>query len=435
MRKKLIKEEINKILLMMNYDSSKSLTEQTTPYGVCGGNNNVSNPIVEITKFVNASTQKPPFIGVEFNFKIFFGSTVSATDVYASTLNQLKEQIKDKIKKVEGLAENQWDLDKLNNFRLTKVVGSASNYYNQALQPTVDNNGNPLDVNQDPYSSLPFTGRSYDNNFSFAEQRLGSFTNFLNTMSVESSVDNANITTVITDTGGCTDETRNISTYPNPGQYLEVVGMTNVVKKLPVAEKSCVSNLQIIVGYFDSPTNVNGIEMPKNNKGHKCNHAIFDIFLNKKKIGTSNMNNDEGLGGIFLKTFEDGQRPFKGYIQNTDIGTDGANQKYTPPTSVGGTVYTQISVPKQILDGLETAGSDILLSMKATPNQYFDDTPNLGKTVHGDAPTVCIYTNEDDGSKRIIYLSNNPFGSIGKTNRISKDEDVNLTYFNPCKTL
>lgn len=430
MRKKLIKEEINKMLLMMNYDSSKSLSEQTTSYGVCGGNNNIDNPMVNITKFANASTQKEPFVGVVFNFKIFFGSTVSATDVYNSTLNQLKEQIKSKIE-ADGLDPNEWDLDKLSNFTLTKVVGSASNYLNGPLQPTVDNNGNPLDVSQDPYSSLPSTGRNYDNNFSFAQGRLNDFINFLNVMSVESSVDNANITTVITDTGGCTDETRNIDSYPNPGQYLEVLGTVKVSKILPVLEKSCVSNLQIIVGYFDSPTKVNGIEMPKSSSEHKCNHAIFDIFLNNKKIGTSNMNNDEGLMGRFLKTFKDGQQ---GYIRNTDIGADGPNQKYTPPTSVGGTVYTQISVPEQILEELGSAGSDILLSMKATPNQYFDNTPSLGKTVHGDAPTVCIYTNEDDGSKRIIYLSNNPFGSTGETaGRISKNEEVNLTYFNPCK--
>jgi hypothetical protein len=404
MRKKLIKEEINKMLLMMNYDSSKSLTEQTTLYGVCNGNNNIRNPIVEITKFINASTQEKPFVGIAFNFKIFFGSTVSATDVYNSTLNQLKEQIKSKIE-ADGLDPNQWDLDKLSNFRLTKVVGSASNYLNGPLQPTVDNNGNPLDVSQDPYSSLPSTGRNYDNNFSFAQGRLNDFINFLNGMSVESSVDNANITTVITDTGGCTDETRNISTYPNPGQYLEVSGRVNVIRKKPVVPGQvidCIEGLRIMVGYFKTAENIPNIgQVKSNSKSHSCDYATFTIFFNGVEVGISNMNNGDSF---FMKN----------KTNDIMVGTSTADNPYLEdrrgPKFKGDTVYSILSIPlDKIKEILKTSEFQDTGKIKVTIKGTDGSRENDGRGYHGDAPMVSIYTYKEESGPELIYGPKEPF--------------------------
>ena len=436
MKKRVIENDIKKMKSLISYDLGQTIREQEEKYGNCGGSNKISPPkISQLQILYNKKTQKPS--SVRFTFAAYFGAA-KTEDVYTQALGLVKKGIMTKLenKNLAGLYD-------MNLVDISQVIGSASNYLSGPLQPTYNNNNEPINpqlLTQPPFDTLPKKGDyNWDKNLGYAESRWKGLVNTINQkgkelgFSVKDGIQPKKITAKITDTGGCTDEKRDSSKYPNPGQYVIVRGGIKLsLRPLGDVEKeeifNCAKGIRIVVGYFrkgGASTSI-GDGSPKiraNSSIHKCNYATFTIKCNKEVVGISNMNNGDSFDKI--------PKAMKGISQNAD-NPDLINRK--APNDAGDTVYSVFAVQDKKLKEIISKSTDGLLTlgMEGTPNTLL----RRGK-YHGDAPMVFIYIANTDGQyERTIYPANEPFAKA----KTSRENDVAGTYkplvtFDPCKKL
>jgi len=410
---------------------SRVISEQSqnTTYGKCTNSNTINVPRISVN--IEDSQSGEPR-KVDFDFTTYFGATKSS-ETYKSTLLQLKKQILAKLKNKKAIGNYYLEL-----MDVKTVVGSASNYLNGPLKPTNAQDGTKMttQLDDEQYKGLPGKGdRKWDDNKGYADSRWKNLLNYIKNsgknigFGVSESLSNPeNISSIITDTGGCTDEKRDISKFNNPGQYVRVIGTIKLLTKKSSETdtkktkglKECAQGLTIVVGYFSTPTEVNGSGIPKNSEHHECDYATFTVSCNDIPVGISNMNN----GKYSFKP--NGRKKYH-------IGLNQDNVERVGPKSRGRTVYSIITVGNEELEKIisNSKNGNVKMSIKGTPNSALrpkGKTP--GGTVHGDAPMVWAYVkNNITGEKRTVYGPKEPFSGKGD---VSPDTKLPIGDFNPC---
>lgn len=402
------------------YLVKEQTTDVESTYGQCNGNNPITEPKIGVT-VVTTAEGKPK--GVNFSIRAYFPSTESSEKTFLNSLLILNNKIKQEIEK---LGETTGYIYKFTS--INRVIGSASNYLNGPLKPTSFNtlNGTLIPenkLNQPPYSKLPGEGNyNWDKNKGYAESRWSKLLDTIKTkggplgFNVSSNMVGPEETiTVITDTGGCTDEKRDVSKYPNPGQYVVVKGNITLFKDNPVDVTNdiieCADGLKIVIGYFKRDMTLYGEKIEASKADHFCNYATFDILCNDIPIGISNMNNDfETSRGLEFK------------LKVASIGKDQSG--YVGPRDHGETVYTVIDVPTDKLKSIERQSDDGRITISISGHK--GSLTKIG-SYHSEVPTVWAFVVEDDGTKRTVYGPKAPLVNMGRS---GKKEP--LATFNPC---
>lgn len=447
----LTEQEISSIRGLYPIANKEVLNEQTTlekvkkSYGEpCNGNNQIEEPsmVVKIQYMENIPKR------ATFSLKAFFPSTKSGDEVYKESLLKMKEQI------YADLRSNKIDDDyEISLIEIKSVVGSASNYLKGPLQPTHTNlGGRPMPsvrLEEEPYLSLPKEGNSkWNQNLDYAESRWKKMVSFItnNGDSIGFSIgkqfkEPTTIESRITDTGGCTDEERNVDVFKRPGQFVTIRGVVKLEKEVdPEIEllKDCAKGLKIIVGFFKEPETVDGIEIPKNtfepNKGHSCDYATFTVYCNGVPVGISNMNNGKGRLDKKDPTMLIGIKGQKNVLYRAPKNGDKvmSNGKRSGKPGFGDTVYSVISVSEDKLDRIfeKSENGKINMSIRGTTGSA---TRNGGK-VHGEAPMVCAYITEEGKTER-VYGPQEPFGSGRQSLNIPVTEKASIGSFDPCEPI
>ena len=405
---RLLNEQINKT----NPKPSSTPLVKNTTTGGCNGNNQISEPIINLLEKDNKYTGKHK----TFDLQMFFKSTGTNDADFQKGFTALKNQIMAKVSDPTTIGGIE-----IINIRI--VLGSASNYYNVPLQPTKNNKGeNITDTSINAKLEGP-DKTNYVKNLKFAASRWESINNYIknNGKSLGFSItDNINPKTsaYITDTGGCTDEKRDSARYPNPGQYAIIRGEYRLIpsdfgiKKT----KKCINTLKVVVCYFRKkvtfPGNITSDTAVQN--GHTCDFATFDVYCNNIFLATVNLNN----GSHFFK----GNSLAK--IGAEDSTNTYCSIDYTAPTEEGGTVYTVLSLTDNGITEIikQSASGTLSFYMTGNKNALTD-----GGKVHGSAPTVLVYNALD---KRILYDAQpGGFGTF-----VKYDTVFQLGTFDACPT-
>ena len=399
---KLTESDLRDIVGKMVEDTS---SDESTYGKDCDGSNAIQEPSIKTEVVRNSKTDKPSII--KFDVTTYFSSTKSD-----SSFDEIINKITNDVKSSMGDKEFTLRLDSI-----SEVIGSASNYLNGPLQPTHSGRGNamgPGGLSKPPYDNLPTKGNNqWDKNKEYALNRWKSFTSFLSStgVKIKKGTQPLKSGSRITDTGGCTDETRDSSQYVNAGQYLKVKGWFRIIHTRPTipvedAIKECISGMEIVVGYFREGTKVKGINVRKNSGGHTCNYATFDIICNGVKVGTSNMNTNISNPSYGRK--------------DASVGKDETGR--VKPEINGGTVYTVFTLSDEEIERISKKGK-ITITMSGTPN-----TLTKGGTFHGDAPMVVV-TATRNGKRDVLYGPKEP----AKGKRPKVGESSVIARFNPCK--
>ncbi len=426
MKRHLIESDIQKMKSLINYNIGETITEQEEKYGNCSGSNKIQPPVIGELKINKDQEGKP--VNIVFSFRAYFGAAKSSEKVYLEALSTVKQKM------TELLAvENLEGLYTLDLVRMTKVVGSASNYYKGALQPTWKNDGymyKPEELSKPPFDTLPKPGDSnWDTNMGYAENRWKGLVNVIKTkgkelgFTVKDGIEPGQISAKITDTGGCTDEKRDSSKYPKAGQYVQIRGIMNLIpRELTTGEKeklfNCAKGLRVIVGYFaprDGGQKISGINVPANSNTHSCDYATFDIKCNDVAVGIANMNNGEN------------------YIAGRSKATVGTTTSDNPnlverisPSKKGDSAINVLAVKDEVLKQMIEKSTDGLLDLTIQGKKG----TMVRNLYHGDAPMICAYTVDENGKLLSrIYGPQEPFG--GLRGDVS-DEERRLVKFNPC---
>lgn len=415
----------NIVRRVLEQETQQTTTQQTT-YGQCNGTNEIAPAeVLSAIKYRNDNKTIPD--SVSFRITANFGATKSSDQVYKEALIELKKQIDTKLAESKIIGNYEYNLVKV-----TKIIGTASNYYNGALKPTNYNSGSaiPSDkLNKEPYVNLPGEGDSnWNKNMGFAKNRWTNMLNYIRKngsslgFKVDSSLsDPSDIQSWIRDTGGCIDEKRDITKYEIPGQSV-MVGGTMKLEPIPLTPGQidklieCADGLRIVVGYFNNSMNIDGIDFPKNTRQHTCEFATFDIYCGSQVIGVANMNNTLDREAGWNQS-------------NTNIGKD--EPGYHAPTEKGGTVYTVFDIPTEKLKPILSSSLNGKIAMRIKGN---DKSLKREGKFHGDAPMVCAFVIDKEGNKRIVYGPQEPFTPEKNSNR---PNDVGPEYrflgsFNPC---
>ena len=408
---RLLNEQISKT----NTNPSSTLPIKKTTSG-CNGNNTILAPTIKL--WGNPEKRY-------FELKMFFNATGGEAD-FQKGFTDLKNKIMGELKPINP------EKTEIKFNSIVNVEGSASNYYKGALQPTKSNDGKKID---DFSAYTKFKGpttNQYKVNLKFAETRWDNIKNYITTNGkslgffIPSEITNVKSSAYITDTGGCTDEERDSSQYPNPGQYAVIRGVYSTRPKkndiIITKMRSCINKLKVVIGYFNKAVTVDDIEVNLNTKPHGCANATFDVYCNDAFLATVNFNN--GNHTNVPKTAA------------MSIGAGNSSNEicsvvYTPPTAPGGTVYSELTLTPK---GIETLinygdGTKLNFSMKGRA----DANPRTcgGKTcMHGEAPMVLVYNKSDTGS-RIIYHKE-PLTSQGIV--VETGISVPLGTFEACST-
>tara|TARA_R110000744_G_scaffold26974_1_gene66101 strand:+ start:131 stop:1408 length:1278 start_codon:yes stop_codon:yes gene_type:complete len=133
------------------------------------------------------------------------------------------------------------------------------------------------DKNSKPYkANLALARRRGENFLVWIKDNLKA-----NGLLVLDPMEKEDVESYVVDTGGVIDKDRVESAYPNPGQFITMdleLGSEGVFGE-ETAE--CLVDMKIFVSYIQG----------KSPKGHNCDAAIFDVFLNKEYVFTANLNN------------------------------------------------------------------------------------------------------------------------------------------------
>lgn len=394
---RLLNEQINKTTNVPAGTTGTSSTTGTSgtsgstakPIGTCTGNNLIDGPLVTLGGKIGEGI---------FELKMCFKSTGTSDADFKVGFTALKNKIMD-------------NLDQANyTIKINKIIsvkGSASNYLEVPLKPTLSNWGAEI-TDSKSYENFEGPGNhNYDKNLIYSKSRWDSITKYLNFNGKKLGFSIAkDITAVpsagITDTGGCTDETRDIKIYKNPGQYALIRGEYSV-SPTEIGKKkitNCINKLKVVVGYFKENKLIDNIPVGVQT-GHTCDFATFDVYCNNTFLATVNLNNNTEL------------------FKNTPLAKIGAEDStntycsidYHAPTEKGATVYTVLA--------LTDIGVKKIIEKSDSGKLEFTMTGNKGAltkkgTVHGDAPWVLVY---NDSDKRVLYnkvpnSTGNPFVAL-----------------------
>jgi hypothetical protein len=419
----------------------------------CTGSNEVNPPFIKILEIRYKDENGKFGTGgdipavVKFHLRAFFPTAGSSDEVYQDALSQLKKLVEDELSSKQLIAE--YDLELV---RVTNVIGSASNYFNGPLQPT-HRGGKPIEsskLSSEPYVNLPKEGDSdWNKNKGYADSRWENMVSYINKngkslgFGIGKDLKAPEQTEFrISDTGGCTDEKRDVNKYKGPGQYVIVNGLIKLKPKPLDPDKieefaECATGLKIIVGYFKESTTAmdTGIKMPKNSVTHSCDYATFTISCNGTVVGIANMNNGEGR--------------LKYKSPKTMIGLDQPNVIYRPPSKgntskgrnniegFGDTVYSIIDVDDDKLQEIIKNSTDGKIKMTIQGTQGSLVRPE-SKGFHADAPMVCAYIEETKGGneveRKIVYGPKEPFNRKGSRD-VGPGVSQGMGSFNPCKII
>ena len=437
MKKSLIENDIQKMKSLIGYSIGETISEQEEKYGNCSGNNSIKPPVVSRVAFSKNEDGTPKRASIAFT--AYFVATVSSEKVYEKALLMVRQELTSRLSKENKNFLNTHNMDVVN---IVKVVGSASNFNSYALQPTYNNVGKKYtegELSQSPFDTLPKVGNTrWDQNLGYAENRWKKLINTINNkgeqigFTINDNVEPQTIIAKITDTGGCTDEKRNESEYPQPGQYVNITFQCGFSPK-PLGEEqkrkvfNCAKGLRVIVGYFKSGAGgetIDGISIPANSRDHGCDFATFDIRCNGVEVGIANMNNGP--------EFFTGSSKARVGISKSD--NPNLVQRISPtnlPKSYGKgeSAVNVFSVNDKLLKQMIEKSPKGLLELTIQGKKG-----TLTRALyHGDAPMVCVYTVDKYGKLlNKIYGPKEPFG------KIKGDVGGNrrkLVKFNPCKTI
>tara|TARA_R110000851_G_scaffold326407_2_gene495037 strand:- start:136 stop:1335 length:1200 start_codon:yes stop_codon:yes gene_type:complete len=212
---------------------------------------------------------------------------------------------------------------------LTKahITTGASNWYKDVTAIDVENDYKGTNPNLNYYDMTgkldqvgDTEGDNYKNNKNLSKRRA---TKFLESLKAGLEAKKVKIfpaikettSSNIVDTGGEIDKKRNITKYPNPGQYVnaQLKFIATGTKSIYEEFSDCLESMKITLGYYANPKKmlklatgtgasgpyVNGLiakskEINKgrqSTEGHNCNRAKFMVFLNKVELGVVNLNN------------------------------------------------------------------------------------------------------------------------------------------------
>jgi hypothetical protein len=429
----LTEQEVSSIRGLYPLANKKVLNEQSVYEKIkksysepCSGSNEIKEPVVNV-KVVYDKNNIP--IRANFTLKGYFGATKSANKVYNEALLQMKEKIFAELSSKQVIGN--YDLGLV---FIKKVIGSASNFLNGPLLPTHSLYGKPISpqaLAREPYNNLPKEGDSnWNKNKGYADSRWENMVSFIknngNSIGFSVGTELKNPKTIesrITDTGGCTDEKRDINNFPNPGQYVLIEGVMKLTPK-PLDDDDiellteCAEGLKIIVGYFAQSMKAmdTNIRMPQNSSTHNCDYATFTISCNGIPVGISNMNNGKQRNRNKLAM----------------VGLSQENVRRRAPKQEGDTVYSLISVGSDQLRKIIQNSKNGRVDMRIEGTRGSLRRPK-SDGYHADAPMVCAYVEDTDGSKRIVYGPKEPFGKSARD--VGQGVSKPMGSFNPCITV
>ena len=404
----------------LNPKPSSTLPVKNTTTGGCSGTNTILAPI---SKLWGNPEQR------YFELKMFFNATGGDAD-FQKGFTDLKNKIMGELKSTDP------EKTEIKFNTILFVQGSASNYLNGALQPTNSNDGKKID---DFSAYTKFKGpttNQYKTNLKYAETRWDNIKNYLTTNGkslgffIPSEITNVKPSAYITDTGGCTDEERDSSKYPNPGQYAVIRGVYSLRPKkndiIITKMRSCINNLKVVIGYFnnkESAVTVDDITVNLNTKTHGCANATFDVYCNDAFLATVNLNNG--------KYTNENPKTASMSIGANNSKNNVCEVKYYPPTTPGGTVYSELTLTPKGIETLIEYGDGTKLNFSMKGRADANPRNESGKTyMHGEAPMVLVYNKLDNGS-RIIYHKE-PLTSQGF--KVETGISVPLGTFEACST-
>lgn len=419
----------------------KKVISEQSESDKCTGTNEVNSPFIKIREIRYKDEDGKFGTGgdvpaiVKFHLRAYFPTAGSSDEVYQDALSQLKQLVEDELSAKQLNAEYDLVLVRVDN-----VIGSASNYLNGPLQPT-HRGGKPIDsstLSSEPYVNLPKEGNSnWNKNKGYADSRWENMVSYINKngkslgFGIGKDLKAPKKTEFrISDTGGCTDEKRDINKYKGPGQYVIVNGLIKLEPKpmtpdLITQLTECATGLKIIVGYFTQNMNAmdTGITMKKSSTKHVCDYATFTVSCNGIPVGVSNMNN--------------------GKLRNTEKAMVGLSQKNVvrrAPKQEGDTVYSLITVDKERLKRIvaNSKNGKVYMTIQGTEGTLLRPRSNqkTGGTYHGEAPMVCAYIDEEisgEMTKRIVYGPKEPFGK--GSGDVNPGVSKAMGSFNPCITI
>jgi len=223
-----------------------------------------------------------------------------------------------------------------------KLTGGASNVSGGEVPPEVDNNYNP---------TTPTPGKVYPGNAAknktLAGQRANSLYSELQKQLPAMKINfgpnvTPTVTSMVVDTGGLNDAKRNTAKYPNPGQIVKceidlcgvnagssITGNTVTTGSTPTDTGSTPTNLtttQIeILDCFKDAT----IQVNYTGTGHKCNYAIYEIYVNGVKLKRTTGQDYATLNnnGDFDNARKEGEHRFNEFVIDKITATSFVNKE------------------------------------------------------------------------------------------------------------
>jgi hypothetical protein len=224
-----------------------------------------------------------------------------------------------------------------------KLTGGASNVSGGEVPPEVDNNYNP---------TTPTPGKVYPGNAAknktLAGQRANSLYSELQKQLPAMKINfGPNVTPIVTsmvvDTGGVNDAKRNTSKYPNPGQIVKceidlcgvnaassTTGDTVTTGSTPTTDTGSTptnlttTQIEILDCFKDATIQVN-----YTGKGHKCNYAIYEIYVNGVKLKRTTGQDYASLNnnGNFDDARKEGEHRFNEFVIDKITATSFVNKE------------------------------------------------------------------------------------------------------------
>ena len=207
------------------------------------------------------------------------------------------------IAKLSGKFDN--DLQKAIDSGVTltkaKIRSGASNFYSRGSTESNVTNDRLTQSPEDQDVKYKKGSKPYKDNLELAKRRG---TNFLTYIKAElekkgvnnlDSLESEDIESVIVDTGGVIDKNRVESDYPNPGQFITMDLIFDKPGKAGEIITECLVDMTILIGYY-ATADGNLSDGLTSSAPHRCDSAIFDVFLNNEKVFTANLNNLEDPG-------------------------------------------------------------------------------------------------------------------------------------------
>lgn len=189
-----------------------------------------------------------------------------------------------------------------------KLTGGASNTYGGAVPPEVDNNYNPTSAK--PGVSYP--GNATKNKALAVQRANGLYTELQKQLPAMRINFGPNVTptvsSMIVDTGGFSDGKRNKGSYPNPGQIvkceIDLCGVNagtstgdTPTTATTITDTGSTTTATTVTDTGNTPTNLTQtqieildcfkdakIQVNYTGSGHKCNYAIYEIYVNGVKL-------------------------------------------------------------------------------------------------------------------------------------------------------